>query len=64
MVKLRRRKRSKTKGPEIESRVGKWRDFRIERLQEKTKLLSQRKWVFLAIAIIVVAVAVVVMKIL
>lgn len=63
---FRRRKRKNLgtdRAPKIKSRVGNRRDFRIKRLQERTKLLSQRKWVFLSIAVIVVAIAVVVMKI-
>ena len=37
--------------------VDKRRDFRIDRLKEKTALLSQRKWVFACLAIIAVAIA-------
>ena len=45
-------------------RTSKRRDFRLERLEKKAEVLKHRKWVFISIAIIVVAAAAVIFKVL
>ena len=44
------------------NRVKSRRDFRINRLEQRTKLASARKWMWIALAIIAIVVGVLVMK--
>ncbi len=60
---FKRRRKNQEVGPETGDRVSKRRDFRIDRLEKKAALIKQRKWVFISIAIIVVAIAAIVFKV-